>query len=239
MNFLQLCQKVARDAGTVDNGAGENPVTVIGQTGYLAKIVDWTNQAYREIQNAHRQWKWMQGEFYGDLTIGVDRYAGTYFTDFDTALAIDRFSQWGIKGDSSDASVSMYATAIGVSGEGRLRFREWNLFRETLLRGDPSPGPPQVYSVDNQNRIVFGPAPDAVYTVRGLYRKSAQTLILDADIPEMPLDFHDLIVDLALILLGTHDEAPTLNVQQMRSRPKFSMLEAQQLPTITWGAPLA
>ena len=75
--------------------------------------------------------------------------------------------------------------------------------------------------------------------MRGLYRKAPQTLALDDDVPDMPAHFHDCIVEAAVIMLSTHDEAaPNLTLWQLRAIRGFSQLEREQLPTITMAGPL-
>ena len=48
-NFLALCQKTARESGTIE---GVLPSTVVGQSGRLLKVVNWVN---REAAKAAQQ----------------------------------------------------------------------------------------------------------------------------------------------------------------------------------------
>lgn len=239
MNYLELVQRVGRNSGAT-------PITiaaVAGQTGRAAKIVEWTDDAYRQIQVAHRHWRWLQSEFQGALAAATQRYAynAAGFIDVGTNAAIARFSRWSTKGDETDIGFSIYRTATGVSDEGLLHFLDWETFYSTQLRGTPTaPAKPQYFSVTPDDKLIFSPVPDAIYTVRGPYRKSAQALVADATIPEMPVDFHDLIVDVALIMLGTHDEAaPQIPLWRLQKISKFITLEREQLPEVRFGRALA
>ena len=236
MNFLQLAQLTTTQTGTIQ---GIKPVTVVGQTDRLKLIVDYVNEGWQDIQMAHRMWRWMQSEFEGETEIGERRYAGTDFRDQDTGLQITRFSQWGFKSDGSDIGLSMYLTASGAADEGPLRWLDWSHFYDQQLRGPQVPGKPQFYSVDNHENLVISPIPDAVYTLRGKYRKSNQILSLDTDEPEMPAEFHTIIKDAALCYVEGFDEGPRIPVYRLRMLPNFSMLEHHQLPKVSWGAPLA
>lgn len=238
MNFLQLAQRLASESGTV---AGDTALTtVVGQTGRLGKIVRWTNDAWRSIQNAHNAWRWMRGEFEGSTVAAQVRYAGTEFDDVATAAAIDRFAEWVYTGDGNENRFSLYDPAIGVSDEGPLRYVDWDTFYTTRLRGVQTPGKPTAFAIDPASKLCLSPVPDAVYTVRGLYRKDTQVLAADADVPEMPLRFHDLIVDAGLMLLGAYDESMSqLPLWQLRRLANFSDLERDQLPIIQFGGPLA
>jgi len=234
--FLQLCQKTARQSDTL---SGTTPSTVVAQTDRLQKVVEWTNDAYRQIQNAHGSWRWMQAEFYGPTVIATQRYAYTAFNDLATTAAISRFGEWIRDESGADSGLSIYSV---VADEGPLVFADWEMFYAKYLRGTPpTSAKPSVFSIAPDNKLVFAPIPNAVYTVRGRYRKDVQELTVDADTPECPARFHDAIVDLALIMLMTHDESPTqIPLTQMRKSYNFCNLERDQLPRLSLNCgPLA
>lgn len=236
--FLQLAQRLASESGTV---SGDTlPSTVVGQTGRLGKIVRWTNEAWRSIQNAHNAWRWMRGEFYGSTVASQVRYAGTAFNDVDTSAAITRFGEWVYTGDGYENRFSLYDPAIGVSDEGPLRYIDWDTFYTTRLRGVQTADKPSVFTIDPNSKLCLSPPPDKVYTVRGLYRKDTQEMTADGDVPEMPARFHDLIVDVGLMLLGTYDESMSqLPLWQLRKLSRFCELERDQLPIMQFSGPLA
>ena len=236
MNFLELVQMTVQQSGTIQ---GVRPQTVAGQVDRLKQFVDFVREAYIDIQNSHRAWRWLNSRFVGQTVASQRFYLGTDFFDERDNIPITRFSQWGFKGDMSDAGLSMYDPLKGPAEEGPLRFLDTDTFYETQGRGVQTPGKPQFYSIDNQNRMVVSPLPDGVYTLRGRYRKSAQMLTLDGDIPEMPVDFHTVIKDAALCYLEAFDEGPRIPVYRLRMLPNWSMLESHQLPQVVWGSPLA
>jgi hypothetical protein len=236
MTFLELARMVVQQSGTIQ---GTLPTTVVGQSNRLKLIVDYVNEAYIDIQNAHRMWRWMQSEFTVDTTIGTQRYAGTDCTDQNTSAQIVRFSTWGFKGDGTDIGLSCYLTSAGPAEEGPLQFINWDRFYESQLRGVQTPNKPRYYSLTNDNKLIISPVPDDVYTLRGKYRKAAQYLTADADTPEMPYEFHTIIKDAALQYLEAFDEGPRIPAVRLRMLPNWSMLEHQQLPQTTWGEPLA
>jgi hypothetical protein len=239
---LQLAQKVASEAGTVP-GTGTLPTATTGQTDpYLVKIIRWVDDAWIQIQNTNASWLWMQSEFYGNLADGTQRYDYTDFNDLTSAAAITRFADWIIdRRPYQDSGVSLYETAVGVSDEGPLSFMKWDEFYKTKLRGTVNEGKPTLFTVAPDQKLVFSYTPDDTYTVRGRYRKDVQTLAADGDIPECPVRFHDVIVDVALMMLGTHDEAPAqLPLWQMRNSKNFCALERDQLPRMEFSeGPLA
>lgn len=230
--YLELCQKVASESGTV---SGESqPATVVSQTGRLGRVVRWTNDAWRNIQNHRSQWRWMRKELSGALVASTQRYTST-------ALGLTSFAEWLVRGED-ETRWSCYKTSTGVSDEGPLHFLDWDTFYETQLRGTaPTNTRPRFFSVDDSDRLVFSPTPEAGYTVRGLYRKDVQTLAANSDTPEMPARFHDIILWEALKLLGNFDEAPLPQRAEWanNARKLMSELERDQLPPMRIGGALA
>jgi hypothetical protein len=227
--FLALCQRVASESGTIN---GTFPTTVTAQTGRLAKVVRWTNDAWRSIQNAHGEWRWMRSDFSGPTVAGTRSYSGSDFS-------LTRLGEWMCRGEDEDR-YSIYLTATGVADERPLIFVEYDTFFTTFMRGTQTNDYPTHFTITPDNKIALHPIPDAVYTVRGPYRKSPQELTADADEPEMPARFHHLIADLALDYLGTHDEAVLqIPLWRLRRMAGFSDLERDQLPRITLAGALA
>ena len=62
MNFLELAQMTAQQSGTIQ---GVLPTTVTGQANRLKLVADLVAEAYLDIQNAHRMWRWMTSRFVG------------------------------------------------------------------------------------------------------------------------------------------------------------------------------
>ncbi len=224
--FLQLCQMVARESGTV---SGTQPAAVTNQTGRLGKIVFWTIEAWTQIQNRRSAWFWMDTEFSGTTTASSPRYTASSFS-------LTRWAKW----ITEERTLSMYLQATGVSDEGYLRFIPWTQWKQKYNFGTQTNNRPAEYSVSPAGELCFGPIPDDTYVVRGRYRKSAQTLAANGDIPEMPERFHDLIGWEALLLLQEHDEATIPIATAIRRRRELtSDLERDELPQIELPGPIA
>lgn len=225
--FLDLCQMVARESGTI---SGNLPTSVASQTGRLAKIVSWTNLAWLEIQNRRTTWLWMRKDFSGDTIANTQKYTAASWNVTD-------LSKWIIE----DGSISMYDTSIGVSDEGPLVFTPWPEYRATYLRGTQTPNRPVTFTITPANEIAFGPIPDAAYRVSGEYVQTPQTLSANADTPNLPERFHNIIAYRALMMLSGHDEAPTTYAEaQSNFNAMLFDLERDQLPSWASGTgPLA
>lgn len=242
MNRLELAQKLASESGTVHSSTGVLPTTTIGQTNRQRKVVEWIDDAWQQIQLAHNSWLWMQGEFSGNLVSAQQRYASSAFNDFDTSAAISRFTNWIYRRDPAyDSGISLYDTTVGVSDERPLQWVSWDDFYTAFTRGTQTNRKPRCFTVTPDKKLAFGDTPDSAnYLVRGRYRKSAQVLAADADEPEMPEDYHLLIVEIALVLLERYDEnAFRIPLIQMRKSALFRALEREQLPQIEFGSALA
>lgn len=237
MTFLELCNQVASDSATFDEGA---ITSVVGQTGRKAKVVRWTNMAWRSIQNAHVAWRWMQSEFSFSTGIGVQRYAGSDAVDTIAAAAVERFAEW-INCGLGENRIRLYDSTIGLADIGPLRFVPWEQFYAERVNTSAANAKPSMFSIDPANKLCLSPAPDSInYVVVGPYRKSVQTLAADADVPDMPADFHDVISSVATQFLQLHDEAgQVLPLWKMRENNDFCRLEHRQLPQITMPGPLA
>ncbi|MEQ9131100.1 MAG: hypothetical protein RJQ08_13670 [Salinisphaeraceae bacterium] len=226
MKFLDLVQMAARESGTV---SGNQPSTVVNQTGRLGKFVNWTQTAWTAIQNRRNAWRWMQAEFEDDTTAGSARYTSSSWN-------LDRWGEWLYGGDL----VTLYKVSEGVSDEGVILYLPWHDYRRTYDRGVQNQDRPLHYAISPDGEFCLGPKPDATYRVRGMYRKSPQALAANDDVPEMPARFHEAIAWHALMLMAEHDEAE-LHIQTANRRfyDIIGTLERDQLPQTIIGGPLA
>jgi hypothetical protein len=222
--FLQLCQKLTQDSGTADSSL---PSTVVGQTGRLLKHVNWVNEAWRMIQSAEQDWRWMQGRFSGTALSGQRDYSGS-----DLGVAT-RFGNYICRNNGTEDRYTSYKTSDGVAEERVLLFVEYDQFVPRYMRGTQTNDAPTYFTIAPDGKLWLHPIPDASYTIQGPYRKSPQTLSLDGDTPEMPEEFHDLIVDVALQMsLAIHDESPQVGGWAMRRTERYNQLRRSQLPTM-------
>ena len=230
--YLQLCQTVARDSGTISSLT--DPATVLNQTGRLLRIVNWVNDAWNEIQTEREDWRWMFGTFSGSTIANTANYTSA------TLGIAERFGQWRGLYEHTDEQWTCYKTSEGQSKEYGLRYVPYERFYPAYLTGTHDPGYPQHFTVAPDDSIYLGPTPDDVYTVRGHYQKSPQVLSADGDIPELPGLFHDVIKWKALILLGIFDEAFNQIPGWERKYDKlFSQLANEQVPRFEMPGPLA
>lgn len=221
--FLELAKDLARESGSFDPAL---LTSVDGLTGRPAKIVNWINKAWLNIQNSRRDWGWLVSPFVQPLIPGSSVYTPASFN-------LTRFSSW-MKDRDWYLPVTLYDPAIGVSDEGAILNISHEAWKSRWDRGDQSNwGRPIEWAISPRNEIEFGPIPDKAYIVRGQYQKGPQTLVAATDVPEMPVRFHDMITweaqRLMLLSDGDYQESqfPTMEMVGLRHE-----LELDQLPEI-------
>lgn len=238
MNFLAICQRAARESLM-----GNQPGTVVGQSGDLARIVDWCADAYGDIQRRYLDepaWRWLRSAFTFNTVSGTGAYAYSTAVDTNLVAAISRFNRWITHDEDGLPNITCYLQSGGVGGEGRLTYLEWSHFRRLYRMGSQNNGQPAHFTIDPQNQLVLGPTPADVYVITGEYQRGAQVLAADADVPEMPSDYHLLVVWWAIQKYGQSKVAAEIfNRGVMEGNRMMRQLEANQLPQVTWGGPLA
>lgn len=223
MTFLELCQRVAERcdvSGTI--------TTVTGQSGEYKRIVNWTAEAWMDIQRAQSDWDWMTGEF-SFQTVAADRE----YTAVDAGAT--NFSKWLLD------TFRIYLTSTGVSDEGFLVPTDYREFRNTYMFGSQADGRPSTFTVRPRNsNLLLGLRPDAIYTVEGEYRKAATQMTVDADEPGMPSEYHMLVVHGARKKYGFFESASEVLAEATKDYDRL-LGELARLHTeaVSLGEPLA
>lgn len=235
MNLLELCQSAAREVGI----AGVGPLTAVGQTGEYGDVVRWVVDSYIEIQNRNSgHWRWLKREFTFQTVADQSAYAWPAINDVREAAVIDRFNQWYVSDFRNPPKI--YLTSAGIGTERWLSKTAWESFRSVYRAGTQNSQAPAHISINDQDELVLGPSPGDIYTVSGEYYRGPQVLALDADIPEMPTQFHKLIVWYAIENYGYKEAAgEVLARAQMKVKSQMRQLESNQLARMRKAGPLA
>lgn len=223
MNYLQLCQKLREKAGI----SGSGPSTVVNQTGEMLRLINWVSEAWEEIQMHRTNWNWMRGDF--SFQTVADDYD---YTPAQAGIAT-RFSQWDVD------TIKSYRTSIGVSNEYELDELTYSRYRSLYLTGPQPSGTPICFALAPDRKLLIGPKPDGIFTVSGQYWKSPQALSANTDTPEMPSEFHMLIVWKALEMYGWYESAAeVIALAEKKIKYFMNRLEMNQLPDATLPDPL-
>lgn len=238
--FLKICQDVARECGVAGGAdASPKPTTVVGLSGELNRIKNWVADAYSEIQGS-RNWRWLRKDFTVDTVAGTDTYAFTDCTDIDDNAIISRFKTWRL--DDRRNPPKLYLTSAGIGAQVFLSFTAWDNFEYLYKTGSlqNQTSQPVHITVNPKDEIQLGITPNDVYTLTGSYHKSAQILALDADVPEMPSSYHDLIKYQAMEFYGIFESAPEIVSRAQRGIKRLtSQLNRNQGQAFRISGPLA
>lgn len=222
MNYLQLTQRLHRELGR--SGAG--PTAFATATKDHLRLFDWINDAWRNIQTEAREWKWMRRQLEFSTNLVTTAYTGS------AAGAAD-FGRWRRIND--DYTVRAYLAAAPTN-VWRLTYLPLDQYRRLYEDVPPAAAKPDRWTIDDAERLVITPPSNVVYKVRADYQIAPQDLDEDADIPDMPSEYHILLVWKALMEGGMYDAAPEVltragtNHRDMRSR-----LEVNQGQEIIWN----
>jgi hypothetical protein len=223
MTFLEMCQEVIIKAGISGTLA-----TVTGRTGEMGRVVRWVNESWLDIQRKNSNWSWMRYDFSFPTVANIDEYTPA------TIGAVD-FRKWHLD------TLRLYKTSAGIPDEQFLPYWEYAQFRDTYRYASQVPGRPTVFSVAPRgSNILLGLIPDDIYTVRGEYQKKPTSLMLSADVPDMPDDFHMAIVHKARIKYAMFENAAEVLAEaQSDYDAVMDELISLHTPSLDTGTPLA
>jgi hypothetical protein len=231
MNFLQLAQRLAVECGVTSGG----PSSVSGQTGMYAKLVNWTNDAYVEIQGMFDNWGWMRKQFAFNTVASTGDYLPATTTNTVNGQLMTDLRYWWPE------TFRCQKVSIGVQDEQWLVEWEYQVFRNTYRFNVQVDGRPVVFAVNPQGKaIMLGQVPNDVYKISGEYQCLPTSMSADTDVPEIPSHLQLVIVYKAMQFYGLYEAAPEVLT---RGNTEFSrlmnQLEREQLPGLYLGNPLA
>jgi len=186
MNYLNLCQRTASEAGI----SHSSPPNVLGQTDQKKQVVEWVDAAYQEIQLIHQGWKFLWDEF------SVETVANQKEVALPTNCK---------RPDINDFLV--YRTS-NPDDSRDLRYCKFPAFRRRF-RFDKvaNAGHPTVVTFDPKGMLRFTPIPDDAYTVEFGGWIKPHVLSGNADLPVIPEENRMIIVWRAVMLAAEELEA--------------------------------
>jgi hypothetical protein len=230
MNYLQLAQRLAVECGVTGGG----PASVTGQTGMYAKLVNWTNDAWVEIQGMHDNWNWMREPFTFETVAGTGNYDPNAVTNTVTSALMTDLRYWW------KDTFRCQKKSIGVQDEQWLVEWEYQVFRNTYRFNVQVNGRPVVFAImPNDKKVMLGQIPDDIYQISGEYQILPVSMTANTDTPALPTHLHLAIVYKAMEYYGLYEAAPEV---LSRGTTQFSrlrnQLEREQLPELYLGNPL-
>lgn len=231
MNLLQLAQRLHREAGR----SGSGPISIVGASKPDQRLFDWIADANRELESRPLDLRWMRRR----TTVATVAAQTSYppVPAVPSGLGLTNFGRW------RPASDEWAVKCVDPSDSSRTWDLEWMAlddWRENYVHSTQPAGQPAVWSVDDDNSLLIGPSPSAVYNIRTEYLRAAVELDEDTDTPEFDAEFHMILCWRALIEVGKYDNAPDVLA---RGQTNYARLEdsllARYARKLTWGAALA
>ena len=181
MDFITLCQTVRRESGIT----GEGPASVANQVGILARVVEWVRKANTEIQLERDDWSFLWATVDTSLQAGVKTY---------------------IKGDLS--APDMKSLAAVLIGRNSLLIRDWDWWTYHIRRTNlkDATGTPEAVTIDPSGNLHFYPKPDADMDITVDYFTNPVPLVENTDIPVIPENYRQTIVERALMFYADYEE---------------------------------
>jgi len=198
MNYIELARAVRRRLGIQGSGPSSVDTTIPIERQILKAVSD----VYIDIQNINPNWKWMRS------SASFNTIAGT--TEYSLATILTptyRFSRW--------LPHTFYITVN--SKKSRLYYVEYDTFQYRFANNTTN-GKFSEFTIKPMNKSIVIPRPDSIYTITCDYQKSAQVLSGNTDTPELPIQFHNVILYGAMEGMGVSVASPE---EQMYNAQKF------------------
>lgn len=225
MTLLELVNRARHECGV----SGPDLSTVQNLTGEAARMRDWVKTAWIDLQASKEDWNFMRNAV--NFTLSADQQ---FYTP--TEAGLSDFGNW--KRDSFRCSTN----DANYADEQLLNYMEYTTFRNLYMYANMrnTKNRPVVITVDPHKRLGFGAIPNNAWKINGEYYRCPTELVQDADSPDIPDRFHLILVYRAMMYYGGYEAAGEV-YQRGSSEYKRNMnwLEIDQLPTITFGPPLA
>lgn len=230
MNRLQLCNRLKRKCRIT----GSDLTTTLNQTGEFARVVDWIDEAWMEIQLARPDWKWMRNSM--TFPTVADQATYTLAQIESTGTGFSDFGNWELD------TFRCYTTSVGTNDENELSWIDYNGWRDTYQIGATrnTDTRPTQFTVTPALGIGLGCTPAAGYTISGDYFKVATELAANTDTPALPSQFHMAVVYKGMMYYGVSESKPEIYDEGFTSFTRMmARLELQQLPQMSLGGALA
>lgn len=209
MNRLQLVQRTRVLAGIPGTA-----ISTLLQTGEADRVVKWVDDAWTEIQQAHK-WGFMWETATVTILAATNATAGT--------IPAQRYVQ--------------DATYIGTTP---INYLPWDTFRNAYPTASVADGTPIAWSIRPDKALVVNAKPTTNTDLAVERYKNPTSMAADGDEPTgLPSEHHMAIVYKALLLYANFEEAGvTRATAEAEFKRHMAALGLYELPGVTFGAPL-
>lgn len=200
MDYLTLCQRARQRAGI----SGTGPDMVTGNSGEMARLVDWIPQAWLDLQSAHDTWL-------------------PQWREMSVAVAVGQMSVSKPEGMSR-----LVRDRLMFDGH-PLAWHEWRDMPRRELQGTR----PSCVSQRPDGAIALWPETLTAGTLTGEYYQVPQVLKEDRDEPWLPEHLQEAIIYQALAYYAAYEDAPEVYQDALfKVRQYKTRMAAELLPDI-------
>jgi hypothetical protein len=194
--FVELAQDMRRQAGL----SGSGPTDVTTATGIELRLVNYVKDAWTAIQTSPKAWKWMWKQYDRETVPGTPLQTIENTSDY---LITNCQRIWTL-------TFRSYLTATGTSDRQRMRYVDFEQFQMRYgVTAASSDRPVHITRLPTGGLRIYPPA-DGIYSIEFECQKNPQILAVNDDVPEMPSQYHPLIVFEALKRFGKAEDAPEI-----------------------------
>ena len=193
-SFLELVKDAYAVTGT---GDPEEITDVADVDGYAADVKRFIQQAWEEVQLAREDWLWMQREAMFATVSSTGVYAWSDMLE----------EAGGSRSIPPDTGFRSWLTHrrwyVGDDGQHlrKINYEVWRRYNKV----ETAQGKPQVYAIGTDDKLYFRPVPDDAYEIEVVFQTGVQPLENNADIPNMPSAYHQLLKWRAVMLAHGFD----------------------------------
>lgn len=209
MTFLELCRRLRQECG----GSGTGPASVTAATGQDRLWVDWTNQAWLELQEMRPNWWWLWREAQIPIIASISTY--------------------------TIPSPTVQADSFRIGGQ-RLHSMTWKDYQRRHGGKPLQDTAPTGFAVrpDMQLQLNARPIEDATLHYEHYLRPSEMTE--NTEVPTLPARYQMLIVYAAMLKYAMYENAPeVMQAADFNYRRMLARLNRDGLPAMEMAGPLA
>lgn len=209
--YLELVQELVTELGIGGANQGATvPDTVTGQVGQLWNATNWIKKANNNLNLMWSDWRYLSTEYAETLTVGLP------------SVPVHSGSEIVKKWDRSSFWLDQTLTSAGP-----LTFLAWEDFRRDILPGPLSTNTkPTIITQKRDGTLLLNAPSNATYAITAEFYKRPTLLAVDTDTPEMPQEFHRLIICEAAIKYGNKEAAAEV-ISGMEAEYEFLLMKLQ------------
>jgi len=226
VNFIELVRDLYKESGESFSGGATAVSADSSAVSYDALVAGWINESWLKIQREHQNWKWLWSEF--SLSLNT--------SDTDYSLPTPAGTNSAIKWIDWSSGLT-----IEVPGTPNPYWELRHIQHKTHPRSyrNNTQGKPQFCDVLPNGKLRLDRVPDQVYTLKAEGYRAPWAMANNSDIPDMPENYHKLIVYGALLDHARWEASPEqLQVAGLQMAELWKQLREDQLPTrsVVWRA---